>query len=512
MWKNYGAISKKITRNIFCNMIISFIKSALENLNKIMSHKFSFTFKLSILSISFLTPLAVFSYINRNYQPDDALIYFRYIRNVLEGNGLVYNVGDRFNGLTSPLFTYILIVVSWITKNIQFSAMAISTSFLGFALVTGGLLLKQYSKFYYIAFAGLIATCSPYFYSTYGMETTQFIFLICLCIYLFEREKYLFLGLACSLLILTRIEGVFLILALTIEHIRLKRPFPKFQFFILPFLIIAAQYGFNKAYYGEIMPATGMVKIYQGQSGLWGEWPLAFLQVGYHKGVFFFSNVFLMIMLAASSIYGFYGFKHSTMNRIVISFLLLYSLAYIFFNVPNYHWYYAPYYFFAFIYSGIGINKLLESLFSWKNKILQYSQIGAIIILFLIFIFINIKNTLPKLGDVNIKSREYREVGIWLREHTPEHSNVAMIEVGIIGWYSNRYIIDMLGLVSPHNGKLIGQRNFGGWLNYYSPDYIIVHDHLWGPETGILSVLEKKIFVEVEDFNFPGLKLYKKEI
>jgi arabinofuranosyltransferase len=475
-----------------------------------MSRKFSFTFKLSVWSISFFIPLVVLSYLNRNFQPDDAFIYFRYIRNILEGNGLVYNVGDRFNGLTSSLFAYILIIVSWITNNIQFSAMAISTLFFGLALVTAGLLLKQYSKFHYIVFGGLIATCSPYFYSTYGMETTQFIFLICLCIYFFEKEKYIFLGLACSLLILTRIEGTFLILALTIEHFRSKRTIPKIKFMVLPFLILAVQFAFNKIYYGSFVAATSAVKIDQGKSGLWGEWPMAFLQIGYHKDEFFFSNIFLMAMLLILSVYGFYSFRHTKVNRIVLMFLIFYSLVFIMLNAPNYHWYYAPYYFFAFIYAGIGINKFLESLFSWRNTILQYSQIGAIIILFLIFIFINVKNTLPKLGDVNIKSREYREVGIWLREQTPEHSKIALIEVGIIGWYSNRYIIDMLGLVSPHNGRLIGLRKFDGWLNYYSPDYIIAHDPLWGPESGILSALEKKLFVEVKEFNFKGLKAYKK--
>ena len=33
------------------------------------------------------------SYLNRQFQLDDALIYQRYFRNLLEGNGLVFNLG-----------------------------------------------------------------------------------------------------------------------------------------------------------------------------------------------------------------------------------------------------------------------------------------------------------------------------------------------------------------------------------------------------------------------------------
>ena len=41
------------------------------------------------------------------YHLDDALITLRYSRNLIEGNGLVYNVGEKVQGFTSPLFCLI---------------------------------------------------------------------------------------------------------------------------------------------------------------------------------------------------------------------------------------------------------------------------------------------------------------------------------------------------------------------------------------------------------------------
>jgi hypothetical protein len=43
----------------------------------------------------------------------------------------------------------------------------------------------------------------------------------------------------------------------------------------------------------------------------------------------------------------------------------------------------------------------------------------------------------------------YREAALWIRDRTPGDAVVAFHEVGVIGWYSERPICDLLGLVSP---------------------------------------------------------------
>jgi hypothetical protein len=43
----------------------------------------------------------------------------------------------------------------------------------------------------------------------------------------------------------------------------------------------------------------------------------------------------------------------------------------------------------------------------------------------------------------------YREVADWLRNNTPADASVALTEIGIIGYYSERPVVDTMGLVSP---------------------------------------------------------------
>lgn len=90
--------------------------------NKILNQKWLF--------LLFLIPLVYFSYLNRTFQLDDALIYQRYIRNFFDGYGLVYNKGEYFNGLTSPLYTYITIVATFLIGNIQYAGMILATIFM----------------------------------------------------------------------------------------------------------------------------------------------------------------------------------------------------------------------------------------------------------------------------------------------------------------------------------------------------------------------------------------------
>ncbi|HVU10414.1 MAG TPA: hypothetical protein VHD90_04010, partial [Phototrophicaceae bacterium] len=61
---------------------------------------------------------------------DDAFITFRYSRNIVEGDGFVYNPGEYTLGTTTPLFTLMLSAVSKITggENFQWYAIILSAA------------------------------------------------------------------------------------------------------------------------------------------------------------------------------------------------------------------------------------------------------------------------------------------------------------------------------------------------------------------------------------------------
>ena len=96
-----------------------------------------------------------------------------------------------------------------------------------------------------------------------------------------------------------------------------------------------------------------------------------------------------------------------------------------------------------------------------------------------------------------------------MKEHVPADAKLAAVEVGTLGWYSELHIIDILGVVTPGNSRLLGDRRFGEWLVHHPPDYIIAHDPIWDQEIGIEDALARGEFVEQEGVAIEGYRLYR---
>src|SRR3954449_7108809 len=65
---------------------------------------------------------------------DDAFITFRYSRNIVEGQGFVYNIGIPSLGTTTPLFTLLMAAISAVTGQQDFQWYAIIVSALADAI------------------------------------------------------------------------------------------------------------------------------------------------------------------------------------------------------------------------------------------------------------------------------------------------------------------------------------------------------------------------------------------
>ena len=72
---------------------------------------------------------------------DDMMISLRYARNLADGEGLVWNPGEKVEGITNPLWTVILAVPHWFAEPVEVSLWVIGLNALLFAL----LLLLTYS-------------------------------------------------------------------------------------------------------------------------------------------------------------------------------------------------------------------------------------------------------------------------------------------------------------------------------------------------------------------------------
>ena len=457
----------------------------------------NFLWLIPLLIISF------FSYLARNYQFDDALIYLRYIKNFQDGFGLTYNPGEKFNGLTSPLFTYVVMVGSLIFANLQAVTIVLSAIFLLGASILGGKIFSTNAS--EAIFTASVLGSFGYFYSTFGMETPLFLMLIGLSLYLFKTQSDYFM-IALALLVITRSEGIFLAAPLTAAYLWKNRKIPDIRLVLLAVVIFLVPFVINYFYYGDFLPATGSAKIGQGKSGLWGErW--IFLDARYLLSGFFSGSLFSLVVFSGFAFYGLFRLlKEKVLASVVaVIFTLLLLGFYAGLNIPNYHWYYAPFFYFLLIFACHGFWRCAAALLA--GGVSNIRNFAA-----LLLICAGSLLALSKAVSMEERGRfeNYAAIGSWLKQNTQPSASIAMVEIGTVGWYAQRHIIDILGLVNPFNADHIGKREFSGWLTHYQPDYILRHDPLWQHEQSV-GVLEKNgVYLKTQKFNFPGYVLLEK--
>lgn len=441
----------------------------------------------------------ILSYFNRNIHVDDALIYYRYIENFISGNGLVYNIGERFNGLTSPLYVYTSILISSVTGEVEvtqviFNAvLMILTSLLIYKIFTK---LKLQTQGFLIS---LIYITSKYFYTVFGLETNLFVFISLLCIYFYIKQELTALSVCSGLLLITRGEGLFIIIILFVLLYRKHRNLLSYRFLILILLLPAISHIFSYYYYGELLPHTLSVKVGQGSSGLWGKYSYLFGST--HLFGMFNNQAFYILFIFLAAAVGL--IKHY--RNIVVAILLLYTVLmtifYLALNIPSYHWYYSIHFLTLFVLCGFGLNEFIYYITGkFQNKTLR------IVLLCLIFIYpVLTQLEIARLLQNEKPHSQYKLTGEWFNKNTPENSVIAAVEIGHIGWYSKRYIVDILGLTNPQNAEFISTGQFSKWYDVYKPDYIVSHEPLWPQEEIIPKLLNSGEYIQI---SIPGIKDY----
>lgn len=245
---------------------------------------------------------------------DDAYISFVYARNLYEGSGLVFNLGERVEGYTNFLWTLILSLGYFLKLKPQFLSL-----FLGifFYLVTLFVFFYEenrisFGKIYPLLLVHLALFFHFHVFATSGLETSLFTFLVSFGFLLWEKKSD-FLFLIFFLSALVRPEGaLFLSLASLDWMIRKRRWKPVlFGFLFLGFLC------FRFFYYDDIFPNTFYAK---GNKGAY-----------FSQGFFYFlyllkSYPLYLFVLILSGIQIYKTFLDRKEYRFLLSSVVLYIL------------------------------------------------------------------------------------------------------------------------------------------------------------------------------------------
>jgi hypothetical protein len=147
----------------------------------------------------------------RTFFIDDAFITFRYVRQFVAGNGLVYNIGERVEGYSNFLWVMLLALPH------AFGAELITTARVLSAALSVGSLLLTYSLArsapYPVLAPIMLAAAAPFgAWAMGGLETSLFAFLVIASVTAFiyeeERGRGAISGVLFGLLALARPEGV----------------------------------------------------------------------------------------------------------------------------------------------------------------------------------------------------------------------------------------------------------------------------------------------------------------
>ncbi|HLM17438.1 MAG TPA: hypothetical protein VK549_06420 [Acidimicrobiia bacterium] len=393
---------------------------------------------------------------------DDAYIYFRYARNIADGSGWTYNPGRAgADAVTSPLYVLLLSI---------FARLGINLIRAGDALFIGGMtlcacathaLLARLRHWWAGAAAAVLVVASPTVGVTRGMETGLFLASIALALYLWISERDVGLGIGLAAVVLARPDGIiFVPVVLAAKWVMDRRPPVKTMLSGAAVAVTWLLFGALVADY--LLPDTLAAKIAQGRSGFWltdffdglRDLPKAY---GRADGILMVIGLvgLVVVTLRAQSLRWPLGVL---LGATVVQMAFYQAL-----GLPPYRWYYVLPVYCASVFAGVALEwTALALLERWRPLVVL--PVAALVAVVAVG-FANIPHGVQPPRD------EYEAAAEWINGHTPRHATVAATEIGILGYYTDRTVIDYLGLTDRSAIEPLGRGDLTWWVNHLAPDY-----------------------------------------
>ena len=445
--------------------------------------------------------------------------------NFAQGYGLVYNHGQHILSTTTPFYAILLGVLAHVYPNIP----PIS-NFIGCAALIGAsvLLIQLLPKDIpgpLRALAGALSCLMMNPLSTIGSEVPLYIFFIALTMWLFELNQPVLTGIASGLTALTRPDGLVTIVVVLFNQILRRKRRDAVKTFLCFIAVVTPWLVYSISEYGGPFPVT--LKAKQHQAHLLGNY-------GYLRGLLttlnFVRKDYGNAIFVLAGLIGVAGVAILIRRKFfppLLQWALLYIAGYTILGVVYYHWYYSGLF-------PVGIYIVTIALGAFHKKMRGFSakgSAGANNEPNRLSLILPAVATIVLVAPIALKTFElayqrytwppappgyilYRPVGEWINKNTPRDSTVGGLQIGIMGYYSQRTIIDFAGLIEPDIARCGGREytDWGKWaIKKYDPDYVAM-DFPWGnpivKETWFI-----KEYLPIKQFSFPNtwsVTIYRK--
>ncbi|MGQ9493541.1 MAG: hypothetical protein ACUVR2_07240 [Anaerolineae bacterium] len=422
---------------------------------------------------------------------DDPFITYRYAHNLRSGLGLVYNPQERVLSTTAPFYAILLAGGALLTDNIPALSNWIGIA----ALFIGACFIYLLCISCEASWAGLIAAIlyitAPLHWLSLGFETAFYLALIMGAFYFYFENRLDICAALLALALLTRGDGILPAVVLGLHYLITKRRIP-WRAFVIYLLLSAPLIIYLTWFFESPLPVTLSAKSAQAKLGVTG----FYAHTTFLEGALILAEAYLLqsklyIFLALCALVGLgAAIRRTKWLWPMLLWTWLYFIGYVLLGIAPYHWYYAPLIPAFAICAAWGLVTIATQIGQMfrKSRLVKALTTITLGLLLLLPQFISnaqIYGALRNPGSTSPESKVYkvlpeakvevyRQVGEWLKAHTPEDAVIGVTEVGVIGYYAERTMVDFLGLLRPDVARALQSDNIQWALLYYQPDYIVL--------------------------------------
>ncbi len=406
---------------------------------------------LSTLFCSFV----LFNFTSLRYPNDDQFILYRYIDNLVLGNGFVYNLNEHVLGATTPLFTIIAAFFKYIFFSIPTPAVVaylniifLSIASVFFFKVSRFFLSKGFSILALFVFILNLSRTIPE-----GMETPLYILTLFVFLYFLLNKRNLGASVFLSLTLLVRpdaglialITGVYWVQTLGIKN-AIKYTLVTF-FVALPWII------FSIVYFGTFVPQSLLTKLHSKDMVYQSDIQAMKVQLSHMSKIYWGKivdpdniPVQVAVNLIPFLILVYIGIKEKIKkdNWFIFAIPILYFISFSASNPIMFPWYLSEMEPFWILISSIGVSFVYNKI---PNRYLS--------LIFLVIFMVGpvnywVQTTLTKNSGTKIT---LFELGIYVKNNMSPGDTVGLSNIGIVGYITHAYIVDFIGLVNNYSVK-----------------------------------------------------------